>query len=77
MAMVIIGIGAIATLIGWIWLLIACFKESVLWGIGGLFCGLVTLIYGVMNFAELKVPVLLYGGGTVLLIIGQVMMGAK
>ena len=71
MDMVLIILGAIVAIIGYVWLLVACFGESVLWGVGGLFCGLVALVFGVMNWGELKVPTSLYVVGSVLLAIGQ------
>jgi hypothetical protein len=72
MDMALVVIGSIISLIGWIWLVIACFKESILWGIGGLLCGLIAVVYGIMNWGELKIPVLMALGGSVLSTVGQV-----
>ncbi len=69
MDVVLLIVGGILLVIGYVWLLIACFGESVLWGVGGLFCGLVTLIFGILNWADLKVPTLMYIGGTALIMI--------
>lgn len=69
-AVLLFGGGALL-LVGYVWLLIGCFSESVLWGIGGLLCGFVALAYGVMNFAEYKVPTILYVSGLGLHLIGR------
>jgi len=71
-ALVLLIVGAILAVIGYVWLLIACFSESIPWGVGALFCGIVALIFGALNWAELKVPTLLYIGGVVLLSISEV-----
>ena len=71
----LIIIGGILALIGYVWLLVLAFSESVLWGVGSLFCGLVALVFGVTRFAEAKVPVLLYAAGIVLLGIGEAIKG--
>jgi hypothetical protein len=72
MDVVLLGLGGILAIIGYVWLLIAAFSESIGWGIGSLLCGIVALIYGVMKWDELKVPVILYVAGGVLYGIGRV-----
>jgi hypothetical protein len=69
--LVLIIIGAIVALTGYVWLLIACFSESIGWGIGALFCGIVALVFGILNWADLKVPTILYISGGVLYAIGE------
>ena len=71
MDLALIIVGAIVAVIGYVWLLIAAFSESIGWGLGALLCGIVALIFGIMNWAELKVPTILYISGCVLLSIGQ------
>jgi hypothetical protein len=66
MELALSAIGGIMVLIGWIWIVVAAFKDSIGWGIGSLLCGIVAFIYGVMNFATLKVPVLLWIVGVIL-----------
>jgi hypothetical protein len=68
----LIIMGALIAVIGYVWLLIACFSESVLWGVGALFIGPLALVFGILNWAELKIPTILYVGGIVLHIIGRV-----
>lgn len=67
-------IGAILLLVGYVWLLILAFSESVLWGVGSLLCGLVALIFGVTRWPETKVPVLLYAAGLVVSGAGQAVL---
>jgi hypothetical protein len=74
MELALSAIGGIMALVGWIWIVVAAFKDSIGWGIGSLLCGIVALIYGAMNFATLKVPVLLYVVGLILSGAGQAMM---
>ena len=68
-------VGLILALIGWIWLLVLAFSESIPWGIGSLLCGIVALIFGITRWPETKVPILLYAAGLVLSGIGGAMSG--
>ncbi|CAD72963.1 hypothetical protein-putative transmembrane protein [Rhodopirellula baltica SH 1] len=55
---------AIASIIGWLWIAVMAFSEGeVLWGIGCLIISPLCLVYGIMNFQELKIPVLMLGIG--------------
>ena len=73
--MLIAGIGGIATLIGSIWLIVAAFRESIIWGLCSLFIPFVSLIFAVTHWDESKRPVILLVGGAVISAIGKAMMG--
>ena len=51
------------------------FKESIWWGLGSLIIPLVGLIFAIMNFAENKIPLLLYVIGIVVLFVGGAFSG--
>ena len=71
------ALGAAASFAGWLWLVVMAFSNGdTLWGIGGIFIGLIALIYGVMNFDEAKTPVLLSVAGVVLALLGAFGMAA-
>ena len=55
---------------GGIWIVVNGFSQSVMWGLGCLLIPFVALIFGVINFAENKVPLLMYVGGAILLVMG-------
>lgn len=63
-------IGTILILVSWLWIAVNGFRKSVLWGLGCLLVPLVGLIFAVLNFAENKIPLLLYVAGIVLFVVG-------
>jgi hypothetical protein len=66
------AIGGILLLVGSIWILVAAFKESVLWGVISLCVPFGALVFAIQRFAELKTPIILYIVGFVLSLIGNV-----
>ena len=64
--------GGLMALVGWIWIMITAFSESVLWGVGILLLGPLGLVYGFLRWDELKVPTILYAAGIVIYVIGRV-----
>ena len=72
--MVLGGIGALVT---FIIILIAAFKDNIWWGLGSLFCGIPWLIFSIMNFAEVKKPLLIYIGCCILYFIGASMAASS
>lgn len=66
--MYILGLLLIA--VSGIWIIVNAFGQSVWWGIGSLLVPFVALIFALMNFAENKVPMLLYIAGIVLFVMG-------
>lgn len=63
-------IGCILMLVGGIWLIVNGFRKSIWWGLGNLLIPFVALIFGLLNFAENKIPLLLYVVGLVLFFMG-------
>ncbi|MFO1065072.1 MAG: hypothetical protein U0892_14500 [Pirellulales bacterium] len=64
-------------LAGWLWIVVMAFSEGdTLWGVGGLIFPLIALIYGAINFQELKVPVILMRTGMVIRIALAVLIAA-
>jgi hypothetical protein len=63
-------LGAILSIVGWIWLVVVAFKTGVWWGLGTLFIPLVGLIFAIMHWSEAKVPFLVSIVGSVLLYFG-------
>ena len=70
MDMALTVIGSILSLIGWLWIVIFAFKDSVLWGFLSLCVPIVSLVYGIMNWADLKIPTILLIVGTGLSFVG-------
>ncbi len=69
-------IGAIIYLVGWIWLLINAFGESILWGILSFCFSPIAFVYGILHWADLKVPTIMMAAGFVLSAIGGA-LGAR
>lgn len=72
-----LGILALAALaagvIGWLWITVMAFSEGeTLWGVGCLIISPLCIVYGLMNFQELKIPFFLVLGGFV----GRIAIGA-
>ena len=60
-------LGAIAALVGAIWITVNAFKKNgALAGILCFICGFYTIYYGIRNFAENKVPLALFVVGVIL-----------
>lgn len=55
---VLLVIGALAMVIGGLWLLAVAFRESLLWGLGSLFVPFVQLVYVVRHWEDARVPFL-------------------
>ena len=63
-------LGLIATFIGAVWMAFNAFnKDGALAGILCFVCGFYTIYYGIRNFAENKVPFLLFLAGVALAVI--------
>jgi hypothetical protein len=67
----ILYLGIILILIGIIWMLIAAFKTSMLWGFGCLLIAPVFLLFMVFNWDVAKKPFFLYLFGFALVFIGS------
>ncbi|MFZ5638524.1 MAG: hypothetical protein ACOY82_18250 [Pseudomonadota bacterium] len=70
-------LGAILALVGAIWMTVnAAKKDGALAAILCFICGFYTLYYGIKNFAENKVPFLLWIAGIVVMVIFRPDMAA-
>ena len=63
--------GFVMLVVGAIWFLMLAFRESPLWGIGCLICGIVQIIFLIKNIHETWKPFLIQIGGLVLIAIGS------
>ena len=73
MGFLLVILGLILCLVGSIWILIAAFKESLLWGLGVLFINsIVVIIFVILHFEETKKPFIIWVIGVVLMIVGQI-----
>jgi hypothetical protein len=66
----LIALGGVAGFVGWIWLLVVAFQESVPWGLGSLLVPFVGLIFAFLHWAEAKRPFLVWVLGIVLAVAG-------
>lgn len=62
LALTFVGVG----IVGWLWITVMAFSEGeTLWGIGCLLISPVSIIYGLLNFQELKIPFFMVVAGFV------------
>lgn len=62
-------LGSILGLVGAIWMTVNAFKkDGALAGVLCLICGFYTIYYGIKNFAENKIPFVLFLAGVALLV---------
>ena len=62
LALVMLGAG----IIGWLWITVMAFSEGeTLWGVGCFIISPLCLVYGFLNFQELKIPFLMVLAGFV------------
>lgn len=62
-----------AGVIGWLWITVIAFSEGeTLWGVGCLIISPLCIVYGLMNFQEMKIPFFMVLGGFV----GRLAIGA-
>jgi hypothetical protein len=48
------------SVIGWLWITVMAFSEGeTMWGIGCLIISPLCVVYGLMNFQEMKIPLIL------------------
>jgi hypothetical protein len=75
-AWLLISVGTLISLVGGIWLVVLAFKEHVLWGLGSLFVPFVGLVFAIMFWSIAKKPFLIALGGSVLSVVGAVVLAA-
>lgn len=72
MALTLLIVGGIATLVGWVWIMITAFSDSVPWGVGIFFFSPLAFVYGILNWDEAKIPTIMMGVGVLASILGIV-----
>lgn len=73
MSEVLMVVGLLIGLVGWVWLMMAGFVENFIWGIGIIVFSPLCLVFSLLNWPEYKVPTVLYVGGLGLHIVGRVL----
>jgi len=71
MAVLLILMGAGAALIGYVWILVKAWTESVPWGVGVLLFSPLAFVYGVLKWEDTKVPVVVLASGMTLHLMGR------
>ena len=74
-ALILLGIGALMSIVGGIWFLVAAFQTSIGWGIGCLLCGFVGIAFLFMHWDAAKKPFLVSLGGGVFYVLAGVVAG--
>ncbi len=69
-------VGCLLALVGFIWFVIAAFQESVLWGLGVLFVPFVHLIFLVLGWDRAKRPFFLQLFGVAMIVFAAIVLGA-
>jgi hypothetical protein len=72
--MILSLVGGVVGLVGFIWLVVVAFKESILWGIGCLLVPCVGIVFAIMNWEKAKKPFLIGLGGSLLASVGSFLM---
>jgi hypothetical protein len=75
-ALVLSVIGGIVMLVAGVMLLIKAFQQSVLWGLGCLFLGPVSLIFVIMYWQDTKKVFLYQLAGLAVMVVGLALGGA-
>jgi hypothetical protein len=73
MGTVLALIGLVVAFIGGIWLIVAAFQESVVWGLLTLFISPAGLIFAIMHWERGGKPLMLQVGGLVVMILGSLL----
>ena len=63
-------LGVALGFIGWLWLVVNAFRTSALWGVGSLLISPIALVFGLLNFGENKIPLLLSVVGIAMFFMG-------
>ena len=72
MVMMLAIVGSLMALVGWVWVMIMAFSESVPWGVGVLCVSPLAIVFGVLHWDDAKAPTILYTVGLVLSITARV-----
>jgi hypothetical protein len=75
-AMALIVLGSLISVVAGIWYIVACFQESIWWGLGGLFVPFVQLVFLFVHWDRAKAPFLL-GLAASLMVIGAMFLSPE
>jgi hypothetical protein len=73
MVLLLLLVGGLVALVGYVWILISAFLESVPWGVGIFFLSPLAFVYGFLHWEEAKVPTVLMGAGVLAHVLGRVL----
>lgn len=73
MANLLVILGAVMALAGWIWIVVLAFQDHILWGLGSLFIPLVAFIFVVMHWGKAWKPFVIQLLGGILIAVGGIM----
>lgn len=62
----------ILCLIGWIWMIVKGFEDNPGWGVGAIIIPLIGFVYGCINWAKCKTPMIIWIIGMVLVLIAYI-----
>ena len=72
--MIIFIIGAIISVIGGIWFLVAAFRQTIWWGLGCIFIPFVWLIFLILHWGDAKKPFFVSLLGGVIIAVAAILM---
>ena len=72
MIFLLLLVGGLLALVGWIWMILIAFSESVPWAVVIFFFGPLGLVYGYLRWDDAKAPTIFMLIGLVMYIIGRV-----
>jgi hypothetical protein len=73
MVLMLLVVGGLAALVGFVWILISAFVESVPWGVGIFFIAPLAFVFGYRHWEEAKVPTIIMGVGVLVHLLGRVL----
>jgi hypothetical protein len=72
MVMILAIVRFIMAIVGWVWVMIIAFSDSVPWGVGVFCFSPLAIVFGILHWDDANVPTILYAVGLVLSIIARV-----
>jgi len=73
MVFMLLLFGGLTALVGYVWILISAFVDSVPWGVGIFFIAPLAFVYGYLKWEEIKVPTIIMGVGLSIHLLGRVL----
>ncbi|PWU01104.1 MAG: hypothetical protein C5B53_03240 [Candidatus Melainabacteria bacterium] len=68
MAILLMGLGGLISMIGYVWFLVVSFRQSVVWGLVVLLVPFAWIVFAIKHWSTAKLPCSLLVGGLVLYI---------